>query len=40
MILDSMQVKKKILKAAPLEADQGGLLTSGLGVLMMFDLSF
>ena len=40
MILDSMKVKKEILKAAPLEADEGGLLTSGPRVLMIFDLCF
>ena len=40
MILDSMQVKREILKAVPLEVGQGGLLTSRPGVPMMFDLYF
>ena len=40
MILDSMQVKKEILKVVPLEVGQGGLHTSEPEVLMMFDLIF
>ena len=40
MILDSMQVKKEILKVAPLEVGQGDLHAGGLGVPMTFDLCF
>ena len=40
MILDSMQVKREILKVAPLEVGQGGLHIGGPEVLMMFDLYF
>ena len=40
MILDSMQVKREILKVVPLEVGQRGLLTGRLGVPMMFDLYF
>ena len=40
MILNFMQVKREILKAVPLEVGQRGLLASGPGVLMMFDLYF
>ena len=40
MILDSMQVKRKILKVVPLEVGRGGLLTGRPGVPMMFDLYF
>ena len=40
MILDSMHVKKDILKAAPLEVGQGGLHADRPGVPMMFDLYF
>ena len=40
MILDSMQVKREILKVAPLEVGRGGLRAGGPGVLMMFDLNF
>ena len=40
MILDSMQVKREILKVAPLEVGQGGLHIGGPKVLMMFDLYF
>ena len=40
MILDFMQVKKEILKAAPLEVGRGGLLVGGLRVPMMFGLYF
>ena len=39
-ILDSMQVKKETLKAAPLEVGQGGLHIGRLGVPMMFGLCF
>ena len=34
------QVKKEILKVAPLEVDQGDPHAGGLGVLMMYDLYF
>ena len=37
-ILAFSQVKKEILKVAPLEVDQGDPPTSGVGVLMMHDL--
>ena len=40
MILDSMQVKREIQKAAPLEVGRGGLLAGGPRVLMIFDLYF
>ena len=40
MILDSSQVKREILKAAPLEVGQGDPHTSGPRVPMMFDLYF
>ena len=40
MILDSMQVKREILKVAPLEVGRGDLHAGGFGVLMMFDLYF
>ena len=40
MIFDSMQVKKEILKAVPLELGHGGLLAGRPGVPMMFDLYF
>ena len=40
MILDSMQVKREILKAVPLEVGQGGLHADRPGVPMMFDLYF
>ena len=40
MILDSSQVKREILKAAPLEVGQGDPHASGPRVLMMFDLYF
>ena len=40
MILDSMQVKKEILKVAPLEVGQGDHHASEPGVPMMFDLYF
>ena len=40
MILDSIQIKGEILKAVPLVVGRGGLLASGLGVPMMFDLYF
>ena len=40
MILDFMQVKKEILKAAPLKVGQGVFLVGGLGVPMMFDFYF
>ena len=39
MILDSMQVKREILKVAPLEVGQGGLHV-GRPVPMMFDFYF
>ena len=38
MILAFSQVRKEILKVAPLEVDQGDPLTGGLRVLMMHDL--
>ena len=38
MILAFSQVKKEILKVAPLEVDQGDPQAVGLGVLMMNDL--
>ena len=37
-ILTFSQVKKEILKVAPLEVDQGDPHTGGLGVLMTYDL--
>ena len=40
MILDSMQVKREMLKVVPLELGRGGLHASELGVPMMFDLYF
>ena len=40
MILDFMQVKREILKTAPLEMDRGGLLIGRPEVLMMFELYF
>ena len=40
MIFDSMQVKREILKAVPLELGHGGLLAGRPGVPMMFDLYF
>ena len=40
MIFDSMQVKREILKAVPLELGHGGPLTGRPGVPMMFDLYF
>ena len=40
MILDSMQVKREILKVVSLEVGQGGLHASKPGVPMMFDLYF
>ena len=40
MILDSMQFKRQIQKAVPLEVDQGGLPTGGPRVPMIFDLYF
>ena len=40
MILDFSQVKKEILKVAPLEVDQGDPYAGGLGVPMMYDLYF
>ena len=40
MILDSMQVKREILKAVLIEVFRGGLLTGRPGVPMMFDLYF
>ena len=39
-ILASLQVKKEILKVAPLAVDQGDPHTGGLGVLMMHGLYF
>ena len=36
MILDSMQVKREILKVVPLEVGQGGLHAGELRVPMMF----
>ena len=40
MILDSMQVKREMLKVVPLELGRGGLHASELEVPMMFDLYF
>ena len=40
MIFNSMQVKRELLKVAPLEVGRGGLLASGPGVLMTFDFYF
>ena len=40
MILDSIQVKREILKAVPLEVGRGGLLIGGPRVPMLFDLYF
>ena len=40
MILDSMQVKREILKAVLIEVFREGLLTGRPGVPMMFDLYF
>jgi len=40
MILDSMQVKRVILKMVPVEVGRGGLLAGKPRVLMMFDLYF
>ena len=40
MILDSMQVKREILKVVPLEVGRGGLHVGEPGVSMMFDLYF
>ena len=40
MILTFSQVKKEILKVAPLEVDQGDPLAGGLEVPMMFDMYF
>ena len=40
MILDSSQVKREILKAAPLEVGQGDPHAGGPRVPMMFDLYF
>ena len=40
MILAFLQVKKEIVKVAPLEVDQGDPHAGGLGVLIMYDLYF
>ena len=40
MILNSSQVKREILKTAPLEVGQGDPYASGPGVPMTFDLYF
>ena len=40
MILDSMQVKREIQKAVPLEVGQGGILAGGPRVPMIFDVYF
>ena len=40
MILDSMQVKRDILKVTSLEVGRGGLHKNKPGVPMMFDLYF
>ena len=39
-IISFSQVKKEILKMAPLEVDQGDPHTSGFGVPMMYDFYF
>ena len=40
MILAFLQVKKEIVKVAPLEVDQGDPHAGGLEVLIMYDLYF